>query len=244
MFDFELQMRFMRSAFDAWTGYATAGAATWDVWQRDAQKKFAGTPQPQLPLFDSNALNPFMWWANVLSNAQPMKSPAADFGAGFFQFAPQFSQPFAQPAASLFANPFANQFANPLAPMGQGNFGFPNFASPPWNNPWNNAWTEMMQSWFWAWPQSSWALFQNPMTAMLMSTGMPYSVAEPTARANAASMAAADAARQSFNNMYSSFQSGGGHAFVPLEMWGKFMQMAMMPLMTQMPTTNGPGRMF
>lgn len=224
MFDFDLQMRFMKSAMDAWTGYAAASTAAFEAWQREAQQVLTGKVASKPAAFDMTNANPFMWWMNAFSGAQPMKSPAADFGAGFFQFAPQFATP----------------FANPFASTAQPSFAFPNFAATPWTS----AWTDMLQSCCWSWPQASWALYQTPMTAMLMSAGMPYSVAEPTARANAASMDAADAARLSFNNMYSSFQTAGGHAFTPIAMWQKFMELATLPMMAHMSGGNVPGRLL
>lgn len=51
-----------------------------------------------------------------------------------------------------------------------------------------------------------------PMALMLMSAGVPRSVAWPTAEANVAVMDAADAAADSVKQVFASYPSGGGHA--------------------------------
>ena len=97
MLDFDLQMRFMKSALDAWTGYAAASTAAFEAWQREAQQVLTGKAALKPAAFDMTNANPFMWWMNAFSGVQPMKSPAADFGAGFFQFAPQFATTVREP---------------------------------------------------------------------------------------------------------------------------------------------------
>lgn len=47
---------------------------------------------------------------------------------------------------------------------------------------------------------------------MMMSAGLPFAVASPSAKAGTAAMDAADAARQQMENMYSAYRSDGGHA--------------------------------
>ena len=44
------------------------------------------------------------------------------------------------------------------------------------------------------WSGTPWALYQGPMMAMMLSYGVPYAVAAPTARASTSAMDAADAA--------------------------------------------------
>ncbi len=51
-----------------------------------------------------------------------------------------------------------------------------------------------------------------PMAFMLMSAGVPRSVAWPTAEANAAVMEAADVAAVSVKQVFASYQTPGGHA--------------------------------
>jgi hypothetical protein len=83
-----------------------------------------------------------------------------------------------------------------------------------------NAWTigmaEMMTAYSRTFPQFSWNIMQGPMTAWLMAIGLPYTVAAPAARGNAASMDAAAAAREGFDRMCASFRTDGGHAVAPI----------------------------
>jgi hypothetical protein len=44
------------------------------------------------------------------------------------------------------------------------------------------------------WSATPWSIYQAPMMAMMLSYGVPYSVAAPTARASTSAMDAADAA--------------------------------------------------
>lgn len=64
---------------------------------------------------------------------------------------------------------------------------------------------------FWPWPMA-WATMQLPLTAMMVSAGVPYAVASPSAKASTAAMEAADAARQQIEKVYSAYRSDGGHA--------------------------------
>jgi hypothetical protein len=67
-----------------------------------------------------------------------------------------------------------------------------------------------MAAWFSTFPFSAppaaW-----PMAFMMMSSGVPHSVAWPTAEANAAVMDAADAATQSIKQVLASYRTDGGH---------------------------------
>jgi len=58
-------------------------------------------------------------------------------------------------------------------------------------------------------PPAAW-----PMAFMLMASGVPRSVAWPTAEANAAVMDAADAANASVQKVFSSYRTEGGHSIV------------------------------
>jgi hypothetical protein len=44
------------------------------------------------------------------------------------------------------------------------------------------------------WGMSPWTMYQGPMVAVMLSYGVPYAVAAPTARASTSAMDAADAA--------------------------------------------------
>jgi hypothetical protein len=56
-------------------------------------------------------------------------------------------------------------------------------------------------------PSAAW-----PMAFMMMASGVPRSVAWPTAEANAAVMDAADAAAASVRKVYASYRTDGGHS--------------------------------
>ncbi len=65
-----------------------------------------------------------------------------------------------------------------------------------------------------------------PMALMLMSAGVPRSVAWPAAEANVAVMDAADAAAVSVKQVFASYPTGGGHAVTPFWPPTSFMTLA------------------
>ena len=222
MFDFECQMRFWKSATDAAFGYASATLAAATVMQdhvqdQTGQGQIGGDERQQaaarlsFDAFNPFAL-PFQWWTTPQQPSPFMPFMGGPFtGGGFPDFARWFFP--AAPAQSPMMqawNPFAvsptNSFFDPFGLMNNP------LLSHPWQSQWPSQWVEMMRSFGWPMPQPSWTMWQYPMTAALMAGGMPYSVASPTARANASAMDAADAARDGFNKAFASYQTGGGHA--------------------------------
>ena len=179
-----------------------------------------------VPAVDQPYADPFSWWLNVWAPA-PALAPEknADFGAPFFQFAPSMAA-WTSPSA-LIGGSGAGQ--NPWTQIQ--NFWTQNpWTQNPWftNNPWFSAatnqntaawtsgWQDAMNACCWMWPNASFNAFQMPMTAWLMAAGLPYSVAAPTARANAASMDAAQAAREGFEKLMTTFRNDSGHALAPM----------------------------
>ncbi len=244
MFDFDCQMRFWKSATDAAFGYASATMAAVSVTQDRAQDQMTGDTRQHAPApFSFDAFNPFalpfQWWSMPQTSSPflPYMGPfmggtVPNFANMFLPFAPQSSQtahawnPFAVSPATAFFDPFG-LINNPLL-------------SNPWQSQWPSQWAEMMRSFGWPVAQPSWTMWQHPMTAALMSAGMPYSVASPTARANASAMDAADAARDGFNKAFASYQTGSGHAAAhlapkPVDMPADFMSMMMAPWMAFAP---------
>ena len=73
-------------------------------------------------------------------------------------------------------------------------------------------------AYMWPWSTMGWAVMQTPWTAMMVSAGMPYKVASPTAKASTSAMDAAHAARQQMDKMYSAYRSDGGHAAAQIVM--------------------------
>ncbi len=231
-------MRFLKSATEAWFNYAAAGMAAVEAWHsliannlisntNSVKPETPQTPDPfawwfgafapqaaqptreQFRRADTSiAANPFMWWLNMLAppeNATP--AAQADFGAPFFQFAPAVA---AWTPASLVRQSAA---ANP-APWGANPW---LAATAQWaTNSWSTGWQDAMKACSWAWPHASFSTLEMPMTAWLMAAGFPYSVAAPAARANAASMDAAQAAREGFEKVIASFRNEGGHALAPI----------------------------
>ena len=162
-----------------------------------------------------NPFTPFATGARTGTMSGTMTGTMPDFFSAFFPWAPPVS-----PAAQEW-NPFsfagmpAHSFLDPSSFLANTPFSgqlFDSSWSSPWSSPWSSQWVEMMRSFGWVVPQPSWTMWQHPMTAALMAAGMPYSVASPTARANASAMDAADAAREGFNKAFSSYHSDGGHA--------------------------------
>ncbi len=190
---------------------------------------FSPNPQPARASAPATALpsaDPFSWWLNVWAPA-PASAPekSADFGAPFFQFAPSIAA--WTPPSGLIGGSGAGQ--NPWTQIQ--NFWTQNpWMQNPWftNNPWFSAatnqnatawtsgWQDAMNACCWMWPNASFNAFQMPMTAWLMAVGLPYSVAAPTARANAASMDAAQAAHEGFEKLMATFRNDSGHALAPM----------------------------
>jgi hypothetical protein len=56
------------------------------------------------------------------------------------------------------------------------------------------------------WDISPWTMYQGPMVAMMLSRGVPYAVAAPTARASTSAMDAADAAYAQWRKIFDSPQ--------------------------------------
>jgi len=73
-----------------------------------------------------------------------------------------------------------------------------------------SAWLDMFT---YAVPSPAW-----PMACMMMASGVPRSVAVPTAEANIAVMEAAEAASSSVQQVLASYRSDGGHA-VSRQQW-------------------------
>lgn len=199
MYDFEAHVRFVRSAMDAWFNYTTAAIASCGAWQNHISNQLDTNAESKAQSLASPYEQAFSWWTSMfMPHMAQTKTSGPDFGAGFFQFSPIHNLHNGFDPMAMF-NPF-NAFAVPTVPM---------------PNAWASGWVEMMTAYSKVMPQFSWSVMQGPMTAWLMSAGLPYCVAAPTARGNAASMDAAVAARQGFDKMYASFRTDGGHASSP-----------------------------
>jgi hypothetical protein len=205
LYDYDLHMRFVRSMTDAWFNYATAGFAAYGAMQNHISNQLDETPAPEPAAPASPYEQALTWWTDIFlpQTTKPAAKPAMtpiDFVAPFFQFAPMQSSHNAFDLGAMM-NPF-NAFGATAAT-----------AMP---NAWTSGMVEMMTAYSRTFPQFSWSIMHGPMTAWLMAIGLPYTVAAPAARGNAASMDAAAAAREGFDRMCASFRSDGGHAVAPI----------------------------
>ena len=205
MIDFELQMRFWRNFTDAVLHSTDASFAAASIWQDQnlASGKSPGVaapvPAPSMtgwpwiaafaPAPKESALAwPQMWWLDTPAPAAASNPFAAMMPTQMLSMMTAF-MPWADTmwqAASAFG---------PQSPMAQ----MAKTMAP-----------------FWPWPDLTWTYMQTPLTAMLMSTGMPYAVASPSAKASTAAMDAADAARQQLDHVYAACNSDSGKAAMQL----------------------------
>ena len=116
------------------------------------------------------------------------------------------------PAPLAPANPFLAMMPWMQTFSGQSPSAWP-MAGSVWN-PWQAVAPPAAFTPFWPFPVMTWAYMQTPLTMMMMSAGLPYDVASPSAKASTAVMDAADAARQQMENVFSAYRSEGGHAAV------------------------------
>ena len=195
MFDFDLQLRFWRSAMDALLHSTQASMAATAAWQDQIASQVSNGPTNASAQSETN--NPWAWMMPTQNNPWLAAYSIFETNPMFGALSPP-SNPFfpTQPAMSMWM-PFALAFPN---------------ASSGWTAPGAaNFFPDLIAS-LWTWPTSPWALYQTPLTAMMMSAGMPYNVASPSAKAGTSAMDAADAARQQMDNVLSAYQSDGGHA--------------------------------
>ncbi len=214
MFDFDLQMRFWRNLTDVMLHSTQASLAAASAWQDQALAS-NGTPGAMAssratsltPSLTSQPPFSMMDWPWMAAFAPPTRTGAATWPLMWWLGTP--------PTAAA-NNPLAAMIPAPMMS-----------AMMPWAGPmWQTAWAvgpqspmaQMAKSMvpFWSWPGMTWACMQMPLTSMLMSSGMPYSVASPSAKAGTAAMDAADAAREQIDKMYSAYRSDGGHATAQL----------------------------
>ncbi|MGQ0457971.1 MAG: hypothetical protein ACT4OU_13035 [Hyphomicrobium sp.] len=197
VYDPELQLRFLRSATDAFFEGAEAFLAASQAWQNafqpspDIQRSRSAAPMP---------LEPFAaWsWAFDLMRESPAVRPAMSATWPWLGAAP------AKPTWPMQAFQM-----NPAWAMNPGAAPFASAATLSADPA--SLWSSMMTS-YWTLPAVSWSLYQGPLMMMLVGSGLPYAIAAPTARASTAALDAADAVRLQTINAFSSFRTDGGHA--------------------------------
>lgn len=131
------------------------------------------------------------FWADALqpSDRRGPQQPA---------FAWSWPVPAPQPAPPVW-NPFA--WATPQS-----------FAPSPYSFAGSGATANPFAAWFGMFPFAAANPAAWPMACMFMASGVPRSVAWPTAEANVAAMEAVDIAAVSVRQAFSSYRSDGGHA--------------------------------
>ncbi|MEQ1671803.1 MAG: hypothetical protein ABL893_13155 [Hyphomicrobium sp.] len=200
---------------------------------------FAGLPSPATT--SKAAPNPFasLWWlAPWQQSAGQMWGQSSNIQSRAAAPNPLATNPFAMNPFALnpfltafMSNPFMGAAAKP-APSANPFFDMNPFVSQWFETYWSNAasvWTGQPKKptlWgfglqpatehpfaaFWPFPVSPWGYMQTPLTAAMMSAGMPFKVASPSAKASTAAMDAAHAAQQQMEKVYSAYRSDGGHA--------------------------------
>jgi hypothetical protein len=156
-----------------------------------------------------------MWAASMAFQASLQPTFAGGAAPAARSFDPMPLEPVAAWAWAFDAFRGSSTFAAPSS--GQFSFFAPPFAQFTPTAPSDPAqfWTWMVDA-YWTWPAMSWSLFQGPMTMMLVSSGLPYAVAAPAAKASAGALEAADAMRLSAIKTFSYFHTDGGHASVQI----------------------------
>jgi hypothetical protein len=206
VFDPDLQLRFMRSATDAFFQGAEAMMAASRSWQtalqggsdtRGAMPMARVQPMPMEPIA--------AWsWAFDLWRDHPAIKPAMPA-----------QWPWLQSAAPKPTWPLQPFQMNPMWAMNPSAASFGGMG--PSADP-AALWSSMMTS-YWTLPAVSWSLYQGPLTMMLVTSGLPYAIAGPAARASTAALDAADAMRLQAIQTFTAFRTDGGHAASHIDDW-------------------------
>ena len=198
MLDPDLQQRFANRCTDAALGYSAASTAAYAAFADQVLNFWSAVLQPAAQPQPASQL-----WNWPVPMAPPAPPPAPQFNP-FNPF--DWMLPPPKPAApALPTNPweamsaFANAMSGALSTMSA----TPVRPLAPASNP--------MAAWLTTLPFAS-APASWPMAFMMMSSGVPHTVAWPTAEANAAVLDAADAATQSIKQAFASYHTEGGHA--------------------------------
>ena len=207
MWDFDLQLRFAKSMSDAFFGVASMAIGAASEVQQKALQSIDERPTPRVA--EASPFDPFGafgWWPaffpqDNFTTALPV--PSAFTWPGVFPampFWPGLPSPVEQnrwTAAMTAASGFQQMAAN------------------------NMAGADMIKS-FWpaaAWQPFTWTMYKWPMTAMMISAGVPHAVASPAADAGMATMDAVDCAREQASLMFAFFGGDTAKATAPSNVW-------------------------
>lgn len=194
MIDPNLQMRFWRNFTDAMFHSTDAALAAAAEWQKDMLD--AGKAQKAIP---TKTQLPTPFWPMSFFDSPTSKRVAS--GSPMACFAPWAAV--ADGNAFSMMTQWANVYRDAMTAMGP-----------------NGPYAQIAKTFapYFPWPAVTWAYMQTPLTAMLVSSGMPYAVAAPSAMASTCAMDAADAAREQMELVYASYRTDGGHAAAQLIM--------------------------
>lgn len=182
MFDPELHARFVRSSTNAFLEFSRASMAAAAAWQREASDPRPAPPSPVLPGFE-------MWTAAWKFWLESASAPVPDFWRN--------------------SRPSYSSYSYSASPAWPWFFGWP---APSNAAPASFMFSSPFAAFDWPMRMMPWSFYQSPLLGMMLSTGMPYTVAAPAARASTSAMEAAEAAQQQFQLMFSSYRTDSGHA--------------------------------
>lgn len=207
MWDFDLQLRFAKSMSDALFGMASMAVGAASEVQQKALHALDDRSSP--PIAEASPFDPFGafgWWSAFLpqsASATALSTPSAFSWPAVFPampswpgFPPHVEQnPWS--AAMTAAGEFQQMAANSMAGA------------------------DMIRS-FWpaaAWQPFTWTMYKWPMTAMMISAGVPHAVASPAADAGMATMDAVDAAREQASLIFAYFGGDTAKGVTPSNAW-------------------------
>lgn len=207
MVDPHLQERFARRCTDAAFGYTAAATAAYAAFADQV----------------------FSFWADVFATPEQKSKPKTATSAfGFPVPVPARQEPSSNPFMPFFwpmvPQPQSTWTSFPLAGFPLSAFpmpGFP-FAAPASQSHHPSAYQNPFQVWLGMFPMPASMTASMPppmapsmiwpMAFMMIASGVPRSVAWPTAEANAAALDAADAAAVTVRQVFSRYHTDGGHA--------------------------------
>ena len=187
-------MRFAKSMNDAFFGFASMAVGAVSEVQQNAMQAFDDADSTTTVPPVASPLDPFgvlSWWPAFVPapSAMAVATP------------PVFSWGQVWPAMQMWPGFSSNDDQNPWSAAFGAASGFNQMTANSF------AAADMVKS-FWpaaAWQPFSWTMYKWPMTAMMVSAGVPHAVASPAADAGMATMDAVDAAREQASLIFAFF---------------------------------------
>jgi hypothetical protein len=190
VFDFALHIRFLQKATEAFFEMGQASVAASAAWQSRLHDEMTsecwqtGNALSAWPVWFGDwiptATTPAVWPANPVAPWNAAASSFSPWQTWFDIWAPAAASP--------------ARATDPMQAWHEAVSAWQNLASPNTMtalNPLTSGWPAAAQA---IWSVTPWSFYQGPLTAMMLSYGVPYAVAAPTARASTSAMDAADAA--------------------------------------------------